>query len=279
MLYPMTISARRRTYWMLFSLTVFMFLVQLVAWIRAGGGSITPEFLVRSGAYGFTRLGSLTTASYSVAVFGAFLPSVVSIAILVFILISFRKTVSIEIFYFSFWVVSLGFEPLRTAIYLMAARDSPDTLQILATKLLYGARYAGTLSLFISGIFATGLKHEKYGLNVLGILVIAGGLAALFPINTGTYLFTFELRPGYRSLNEWYFWCLSIASVLNFLAAARIRGERTFLVVGCGVALAVLGSRLLMTTWNPLTVGAGFILAAGGAWLFVSRLHDYYLWQ
>jgi hypothetical protein len=40
-----------------------------------------------------------------------------------------------------------------------------------------------------------------------------------------------------------------------------------------------VGNRLLTTQWNPFAMITGFALLVAGSWLFVSRLHSYYLWQ
>jgi hypothetical protein len=279
MLASMTISARRKTYWALFFLALLFLAAYCVLSVGVLRKPIVPIFLLRSDAYDLFRLGSIAIPSFTLAAIGAGLPALVSVLTLSFVLASFRKTVSAEIFFFSFWIASLSFEVLRLAIYVMAARGFPDSFQVAATKVLFGARYAGTLSIFMSGVYATGLRNEKHGGNILIILAASVGLAVMMPLNTGAYLHTLELRPGYRSLNEWFFHALGIMSVLNYLGSIHVRGEKSFWLIALACAASMIGARFLASSWNPWLVGSGFILVCAGSWLFVSRLHEYYLWQ
>ncbi len=279
MLASMTISARRKTYWSLFLVSSVLFAAYCLLSLGIIKKPVMPDFLLRSDAYGLFRIGAGAIPSYTLAAIGAGLPALVSVLTLSFILASFRKTVSAEIFFFSFWIASLSFEILRLAVYVMAARGYPDSLQLALTKVLFGARYAGSLSVFMSGVYAAGLRNEKHGANILIILAASIGLAVIMPLNTGTYLHTLELKPGYRSLNEWFFYLLGLMSVLNYLGAVHVRGEKTFGLIALACAASIAGARLLSASWNPWLLGAGFILACAGSWLFVSRLHEYYLWQ
>ncbi len=279
MLGRMTISARRKSYWILFFLSSAFLAVYCLLSIGMIKKPIVPIFLLRSDAYDLFRLGNIAIPSFTLAAIGAGLPALVSVLTLSFILASFRKTVSAEIFFFSFWVASLSFEVLRLAIYVMAARDFPDSFQLAATKVLLGARYAGTLSIFMSGVYAAGLRNEKHGGNILVILAASVGLAVMMPIDAGTYLHTLELKPGYRSLDTWFFYLLGFMSVLNYLGSIHVRGEKSFGYIALACAASIAGARFLASSWNPWLVASGFILACAGSWLFVSRLHEYYLWQ
>ena len=72
---------------------------------------------------------------------------------------------------------------------------------------------------------------------------------------------------------------MASVTVADYLYAARSTGEASYRVVALGTAILLVGHRLLTTEWNPLGMIAGFALLVAGSWLFVSRLHAYYLWQ
>jgi hypothetical protein len=234
-----------------------------------------PSFLSTSE---FALLG-FRIPSHHLAGAGAGLCALYAALVLGLILYSFRKTVSAEIYFFSYWVLSLGFEILRLVVFSLAADDIAATWQILATKALLFSRYSGQLALFASGLYAAGLRNEKLGTVTALVLAPAFALAATMPINTGSFAPTLELFPGYGDLNEAFFVFLAVATVLNFLYASRVSGEKSYRVVAAGALLFLVGQRLLVTQWNPFMMVLGFSLLAGGSWLFVSRLHSYYLWQ
>ncbi len=235
--------------------------------------------MARAGALGTFRLGSIVLSSHYLAAAGIGLCALYSALLLGYILYSFRKTVSAEIFFFSFWVLAVGFEVLRLSIFDIAAGGGSAYWQIGATKALLFTRYAGYLSLFASGLYAAGFRNEKIGAVAAIAFAISFGLAAAMPVNTGAFAATLELKAGYAGMNLALILAVAIVTVADYLYAARSTGEASYRVVSLGTAILLVGHRLLTTEWNPLGMIAGFALLVAGSWLFVSRLHAYYLWQ
>lgn len=225
------------------------------------------------------RLGNSTVSSHFLAAAGVGLCCVYAALCLGFILYSFRKTVSTEIYFFSFWVLSVGLEALRLGVFDLTAGGGSIYWQIALTKALLFARYSGFLSLFASGLYAAGFRNEKLGMVAAVILAISIGLASAMPINTGSYATTLELRAGYAPLNSGLALMISLVTVTDYLYAARSTGEGSYRLVALGAAVFLAGYQLLTTQWNPIAMVGGFMLLVAGSWLFVSRLHTYYLWQ
>jgi hypothetical protein len=238
-----------------------------------------PAFLQKAGALGTFRFGALSLSSHYLAAAGVGLCALYSALCLGFILYSFRKTVSSEIYFYAFWVLSIGLEVLRLAIFDLAAGGSSTYWQIVVTKALLFARYSGNLSLFASGLYAAGFRNEKLGTVVFAIQAIALGLATSMPINTGTFEPTLELQAGYALLNGGLALTVAIVTVANYLYAASSTGEASYRLVALGTALFLAGAQIIASRWNPLAIIVGFVLLAVGSWLYVSRLHSYYLWQ
>lgn len=239
----------------------------------------SPAFLVKAGALGNFRLGSLVVESQALAAAGIALCCLYSALVLGYIVYSFRKTVSAEIYFFAFWVLSVGLEVLRLGVFDLASGGGSVYWQIAVTKTLLFARYAGYLSLFASGLYAAGFRSEKLGTVVAIILAVSFGLSTAMPINTGSFAPTLELRAGYVELNWILVLAVAIVTVADYLYAAHSTGELSYRLVALGAALFLVGHRLLTTQWNPLAMLAGFFLLVLGSWLYVSRLHAYYLWQ
>ncbi len=239
----------------------------------------SPAFLVKAGALALFRLGGFSLSSHYLAAAGIGLCALYSALVLGFILYSFRKTVSAEIYFFSFWVLSIGLEALRLLVFDFASGGGSVYWQIAATKALLFARYAGYLSLFASGLYAAGFRNEKLGTVAAVVLGISFGLATAMPINTGSFAPTLELRAGYVGINSILALAVAIVTVADYLYAAHSTGEGAYRIVAAGAAVLLVGHRLLTTQWNPFAMIVGFVLLVAGSWLFVSRLHAYYLWQ
>jgi hypothetical protein len=274
-----TIAARRRIYWSLFLSACACFVAFFPLFLHVSRGDKAPAFLVKAGALGSFHFGSMTLSSHYLAAAGVGLCSLFAALGLGFILYSFRKTVSAEIYFYSFWVLSVGLEVLRLAVFDLAAGGGSAYWQIIATKILLFARYEGYLSLFASGLYAAGFRNEKLGTVAAIILAVSLGLAMAMPINTGSFAKTLELRAGYVELNTGLVLIVALVTVANYFYAAHLSGEASYRLVALGAAIFLVGHRLLTTQWNPFAMIAGFVLLVAGSWLFVSRLHAYYLWQ
>jgi hypothetical protein len=274
-----TIAARRRTYWGLFLAACACLAAFFPLYLQLSHGERSPVFLVKAGALGSFRLGSLLLSSQYLAAGGIGLCALYSALVLGFILYSFRKTVSAEIYFFAFWVLSVGLEALRLVVFDLAASGGSVYWQTVTTKALLFARYAGYLSLFASGLYAAGFRSEKLGTVVATVIAISLGLATAMPINTGSFASTLELRAGYVELNSILVFVVAIVTVIDYLYAAHSTGEASYRLIALGAAVFLVGHRLLSTQWNPFYMIGGFALLVAGSWLYVSRLHSYYLWQ
>ena len=279
--YPrcVTIVTRRRIYWLLFLSACLCLIAFFPLYFRLSLAGGSPSFLAKAGSLGTFRLGSIPLPSHYLAAAGIGLCALYSALCLGYILYSFRKTVSAEIFFYSFWVLSVGLEVLRLGVFSLAAGSGSIYWQIAATKALLFVRYTGYLSLFASGLYAAGFRNEKLGTVGAVIMAISLGLAVAMPINTGSYAPTLELRAGYVELNAGLALVVALVTVVDFLYAAHSTGEGSYRMVALGAAVFLVGHELLISQWNPIAMIAGFVLLAAGSWLFVARLHAYYLWQ
>jgi len=274
-----TITARRRIYWSLFLTACACLASFFPLYLQLSQGERNPSFLVKAGSLGTFRLGSLLLSSHYLAAGGIGLCALYAALVLGFILYSFRKTVSAEIYFFAYWVLSVGLEVLRLVVFDLAAGGGSVYWQIAATKALLFARYAGYLSLFVSGLYAAGFRSEKLGSVAAVVLAISFGLATAMPINTGSFAATLELRAGYVELNSILVLVVAIVTVADYLYAAHSTRESSYRLIALGAGIFLVGHRLLTTQWNPFYMIAGFALLVVGSWLYVSRLHSYYLWQ
>jgi hypothetical protein len=276
---PMTIAARRRMYWALFIIACTCLTAFVPLYLSLVRQPAEPAFLVRSGAFTRFKFFGLGIPSQHLAGAGIGLCALYASLTLGLILYSFRKTVSAEIYFYAFWVLSLGFETLRLLVFGLAAGNGSQYWQIFATKALLFARYAGNLSLIASGVYAAGFRSERLGIVAVFIFAVAMALAASMPVNTGSFAATLELRAGYRALHASFYAVASLLTVASFFYAVRSTGERSYRFVALGCAAFLIGRQLLVSQLNPFVIVAGFALLITGSWLFISRLHAYYLWQ
>lgn len=279
MLEFVTIAARRRAYWSLFLAACLCLALFIPLFSRVASTEEAPAFLQKAGVVFTYKLGALPLPSYRLAAVGIGLCTLYAALTLGLIVFNFRKTASSEIFFYSFWVLSVGLEILRLLLYSLAADGASLSIQILGARALVFTRYVGYFSLFLSGLYAAGFRNEKIGMVVVMILAVALGLAASIPVDTGAFTATLELRPGYAEVNSILAFVTGAVTVANFLYAAHNSAEPAYRAAAFGSGLFFIGQRLLISVWNPYLLVFGFLLLALGSAIFVYRLHNYYLWQ
>lgn len=279
MLALVTVASRRRIYWLLFAVAALLFMGAAVLGLALLSGRQAPAFLKAVGAYRELGILGLTVNSMASSAASVLVLSLFSVLCLGYILLSFRKTVSPEIFFFAFWVLSLGCEAGRFLVLRFASGASPQSWILLAACVVYGARIIGLLAFFAAGLHAAGFRNEKLG-SALGVILVAGwALAQALPFDTGSYEASLMLRSGYSSLSLGLAGLAGLGVVANLVYASFSSGEKSYRVVALGAGAALLGQFILLTTWFPPILILGAFLLFTGSWLFISRLHAYYLWH
>lgn len=275
----MTISARRRTYWVFFSVSSACLVLALVLAFSVPGDAAARDLLARAGAYSVRPVLGVQVSSLALACAEAVLAAAFAAGALAAILARFRTTVSAEVFFFALWAVSFAVESLRPLLPKLAVSGAPLDAQLLAAKALLWAHYSGSLSLLAAGLYAAGLRNERH----LGVAALAAGaalgLVSMIPVNTGVWLPNLALQAGYAALNRGYRLAIAAMTVGSFIVAARVRSDRAFVWGALALLLCLTGSWML-----EAMPGAAFLLPAlacmgAGAGLFIVKMHKYYLWQ
>lgn len=275
----MTIASRRRIYWILFLSAVASLAAAAILGIPVLSPKADLSVLGDAGAFYKGSFFGLAVDSARVTAIGIMVIAVFASLCLAYILATFRKTVSAEIFFFSFWVLSLGLETFRILVLRCSSAGYPVSAVIFLSRLVVGVRLAGILAFFAAGLYAAGFRNEKLGSSLAVIFLVALTLAWVMPIDTGVYETGFLLRPGYKTMAVALAAVLALSTVINFFYAAYTTGELSYRVVAVGACLALTGEALVLAMWQPFAMAAGVVLLFLGSWLLVSRLHAYYLWQ
>jgi hypothetical protein len=274
-----TIASRRRIYWFLFLVAAASLAASVVLGVPVLAHKVDLSVLVDAGAFHKGNFLGLAVDSARVTAVGLVAVAAFSTLCMAYILATFRKTVSSEIFFFSFWVLSLGLEVLRLLVLRLAGGSYSVGTVIFASRLVLGFRLAGLLSFFAASLYAAGFRNEKLGSALAVICFAAMTLAWAMPIDTGVHEMGFLLRPGYRTMAVAMAAVLALATVGDFFYASFAAGELSYRVVALGAGLALAGQALVLAMWQPFALLVGLGLLSLGSWLLVSRLHAYYLWQ
>jgi len=190
---------------------------------------------------------------------------------------SFSKTRSPEIFFFTFFLVSLSFEMIRVIHYYFFVREIPLIFGILFTRIVFFGRFFGLLCIFFSGLFSSWLNLQRVGIALSILILFCFTLAYAVPVNA-------DIRPDFlysTGIESELFIIrifLSAFAVLNFLFAAILKRNPDYIYLSIYTAAIVLGRELVSFFFSPQAVIAGCGLLLFGSLFFGRKLHSIYLW-
>jgi len=196
--------------------------------------------------------------------------------------ISFRKTSSAEIFFFFLFLFLTSLEGTRLLILAVNLRELPFENAAALSRLVYFCRYLGTLCLFTSGLFASGLQYQRME-AVLGICaLVAFSLAVTLPLDTGGDLHELLFRNSLERQFSIGFLIIQLFAVGNYFYAGWLNNNRNYHVMALGMALVLTGRELLFRQSSgetgPLLALTGMLLLFLGTAVFGKRTHEVYLW-
>ncbi len=195
------------------------------------------------------------------------------------ILRTFRKTVSAEIFFFAFWLATVSFESFRLVHLFIALGGGSDSFLALIDKLYIGTRFLGYFAIFISGLYASGMRNDRQ----FSILFIGVGisivLVSILPVNTGIWARTLMFKVGYSMLIEGFSLAIILITVANYLIAVRVRGDKAYYYIALGIAAIAAGAQYLSRDGSPLLSLVSILTMATGSFLYIYKIHSFYLWQ
>ncbi|MEI6385461.1 MAG: hypothetical protein WCQ50_02425 [Spirochaetota bacterium] len=275
----MTVSTRRRVYWLLFALSLGLLVSGLVFALPAlGRGFLTLALEAHFEHHRWEFLG-LGIGSINAAMAGGLLSALFAAAMLLAILISFRKTGSDEIFFLSFWAFTCAFEVGRIVVVRIAAEGVPIPWAAMVTRTVIAARFAGYGAFLLAGLCSGGFRSERPAL-ALGIVSAVGmSLSSFIPMDTSAFSDTLLSRFGYADTQLPVVLALAAITAASYLIGARNTGEKSFVSIAIASLLLLVGQEILVTSWRPEALALALGLMAIGAQVAISRLHAWYLWQ
>ncbi|MCE5256449.1 MAG: hypothetical protein LLF89_06335 [Spirochaetaceae bacterium] len=275
----MTLQTRRRTYWSIFILSLAMLLVAIVFAVALLGRKDMPIFLIEHGIYKMYSFAGLRIPSLTLSVVDVLFSCLFAVVMSASILHTFQKTVSPEIYFFIFWLGSLSFEAIRLVNALSAVSGGSDSLFSFLDRIYVSARLFGVLAIFISGLYAAGLRNEKHFSMIAIAALVSVALTMMMPINTGVWDMTLMFRIGYGSLFRGVVVLVFIVTAFCYIVAKTTRGDVAYYFAAAGACAIMGGAYCLGSDISPLYSIISILTMTAGGGVYIHRLHSYYLWQ
>lgn len=189
------------------------------------------------------------------------------------------KTVSVEIFFFSFWAFCQSFELVKfVSVVLLAKGAGSGSLELITRIALFG-RYGATMAVFAGSLFSAGLKSERGTPLFVAILLISLFFATMHPLNSIGPGIDFLADRGSMPLATAFQGALGILSMINYGLAWYVGKDRAYLVSAVGMILCVGAIAVLQTVLQIVVLAAVVPVLIAGTVIYIRSMHAYYLWR
>jgi hypothetical protein len=192
---------------------------------------------------------------------------------------SFEKTQSPEILFFALFIFSFTFVSGRLLLPLEEIYDLPRAFVAAAERLEQFGRIFGMFSLFVSSVYAAGLKAQRQGTVLFSVTIAALLIALRIPIDSLSWDTNFRLASGYRRMFSVLEMIMITLTVAGFLVSAHTRGAKEFFFAGIGVLCTALGRVFLLDADAVLPLFPAAVSLGAGTWLVSRQLRRIYLWM
>jgi len=195
-----------------------------------------------------------------------------------FVRLSFQKTSSAEVFFFSFFLLSLSFETLKVIQLLFLLQSRPFLFNVLITRVVFFGRFFGLLCLFFSGMFSSWLQYQRIGLVLSISLLVPVALALVIPVSTDMgedLLFTLGIRREMGMV----FYAIEAFAVLNYIISGVVLNSREYFWMSGGILTILIGREFLFQSDSLVLSLCGIGLVTAGSLLFGKKAHTVYLWR
>lgn len=276
----MTLSARNRLLGI--SIIISLVPIALLIMILAETYSLFPQIILQAEerSRGFFQLFfrlffRVDPYAPFYASLGAVLYAFITITLIYYF---FEKTQSPEIIFIALFTLSFSVEALRVSLPYIIKQELPQTYLLISARILLTGRLFGLFSLFIAGVYASGLEFQKHGNIILIIAAIALTIASSVPIDPRVWDTSASVIPGYAPMFSFVEIGISLITVLSFFIAAYTKGSNEYTITAIGILLLLFGRDALLhgDTWASLPLAVPSLVT--GTWMINTRLHQYYLW-
>ena len=202
-----------------------------------------------------------------------------SLAFLIFVYFTFKKTHAIEISFFAMFTLCISFESIRLVFPLY--NFSNIVLDSIAnlSRLVYFFRLAGIMSIFMAGIFANKIITRKISSVFFFIFFISFLICLSMPINNFyiSRYFLSDIMAGHSYI--YLFLIAALLACVNYFFVYITKNIKEYLFAALSLTGALIGYAVLLYTSSYTLLGIGLALFILGNLSFIKYIHSYHIWQ
>lgn len=214
-----------------------------------------------------------------------FLTSLISIFVLlayvsfaaIYFVVSFEKTQSTEIIFFSLFLVACLCEGIRIFIPIFDLWESHSYIAIIIGRIEIFGRMLAPLSLLAVAIASGTEQRQDVERNIAIIVIISVTIVRFLPIDSMHISLQCLVPWGKNSFFSTTRLLIIVAADISQIINARLLDRDLTSIVG--FVILSIGYLITCITFSFFTLILGTILLSVGSVIYLRGLHKQYLWQ
>lgn len=275
----MTIAGRNRILIVGICISILLLAVGTVCCvIIAKQGILTDMTVAPQSTFWILQQPFFSYTNYAAMIRIASLP-LIAVVILISIFFLFEKTHALEISFFSLFIFTLSMEPLQLLFPLQKVYPLLIIFSASIARTLFFFRFFACLSLLTASLFAHKTFTREIGAAIFLLSFISFALAHTIPINTVRALSFFSFSELYCSLLYSFHVIVCALAVFSFLFVGIFRSISEYRQSALWLLVILIAHVVLLYTGSWAFTIIGIAALAGGSFLFLRAIHQFYLWQ
>lgn len=271
----MTIKTRNKATLILLFFSLSALIANTIIFIHmVRTNSLTVPLSTGNKVFGifFENKFTFTTSIISIFIFLVYVSSC-----LMYLVIAFGKTQSIEIIFFSLFLIGCLTECVRILIPILNLWNSFTPIAIFCGRAVIFGRTLAPLSILSVAIVSGNSQRQNVERNIAIVVIISIIMANYIPLNNIHISLQCIIPWGKETLfSTACFLILLVANISQIINVYILEREIKSYI---WFAIVCAGYMVLCITFSILTLIAGSILLIGGTIFYLNNLHDEYVWS
>ena len=190
---------------------------------------------------------------------------------------SYKNTEAPELFFFTFFTLSISFESLRLLNAVIFVLDTPLFATQLVAKAIYFGRVFRLMSLLASTLYLTNFTYKRFGTILAAAFLIAFSLAASIPVDPTQLSSDLGYGLGIKSSRIFFSVAIYILVFLNLIIALLQKHYPKYILLLAGVLVILSGSSLYLHDEHFILTHSGLLLMILGSIIATRTIEKIYI--
>ena len=189
---------------------------------------------------------------------------------------TFEKTQATEVLFFLVFLLSLLLDSARLYVPIYGLEGTYSHSLIYIGNITLAARLLAPISLFSLTAFSSEDYRQQTEQNCLITILVSVFFAVYIPLNTGVVAQNLLISYGFTKAIHLFSVIISLISVLTLYFHNKKNDFNQLNTLG--FVMIIIGYNFLFSVSNILGAITGTAILAAGTWIYLTKLHQHYLW-